>query len=158
MQGSVSLKTWLDKDWAYLLVTRIETWVNAHGRFFIIFGSLFVLLFFGPYIYLMFTPTVHLPIIRLSPALWWCVLVSIQFLIVGGFYLARIPRDEPRSIEEDIPVKINPRIIILYLGSMFALLVVMSLSANLLNLYFGDPQLFHYIKKCTCLAFKVKDN
>ena len=143
----VSLKTWLDEDWTVLLVMRIETWVNAHGSFFIILASLFVTLFLGPYIYLMFTPTVHLPIIRLAPALWWGILVSIQFITIGGFYLARAPKSEPCSIKDDIPVKINPRIIILYLGSISALLVVVSLSANLLNLYFGDPKLAHYIKR-----------
>jgi hypothetical protein len=145
--GFLSFKSLFDNDWGRKWLEKLERWIRLHGGFFLILWAFFIPLFFGPYLYLMNTPTIHLPITRLAPMIWWGLLVSVELLAGVLMLKVAVRREVPEGSSEVVPLRLNPGTILLYLGSVSVVLVILSTSSNLLNLFFGDPKLFHYIRK-----------
>lgn len=143
-----TIRLWRNAEWRGKTSGKISSMVDEYRWGFPIMVLFFGIIILGPYVYLLLKGPVQGSLFRLFPLILFAITRTLQTLIVHFSLVFTGDRPEPAAAQNERTILLNPRKIIVLLAAFAALLILASISGELMNQILPwDQQIDRYIKK-----------
>ena len=143
-----TIRLWRNAKWQGKITKKINAWVEEYRWQFPIMTLLFGIIILGPYMYLLLKGPVQGSLYRMFPLILFAITRALQTLIVHLSLAFTRGKPKPAAAQNERTILLNPGKMIMLLVAFAALLVLASISGELMNQILPwDQQIDRYIKK-----------